>query len=170
MYWNTGLSNEAFKINLHARIAKKQPHTLNSYETWCMRITRTSGNQHVRNENADIEEISYHKLQKCQWECDITEWRTSVPPPINTAWRILGWQIVEQVWRYGWSWNTVQQASADSKKEVVLLLICWFRCWQLLRIKASKLQLHSVSHLDGKLEWSLIRKLDWWNTNVYREL
>jgi hypothetical protein len=27
VYWNTGLSIEAFKTNLQARIAKKQPHT-----------------------------------------------------------------------------------------------------------------------------------------------
>ena len=159
MYWNTGLSIEAFKINLHPRIAKKQPYTLNAYAACCMRITRSSGNQHFRNENADREEISYHKLQKCQRECDITEWRTSVPTPINTAWRIFGWQIAEQVWRYGWSWNTVQQAAADSTKEVVLRLDCWVRCWQLLKIKAIKLQLHSVFALGRTIGMSFDKKI-----------
>ena len=70
-----------------------------------MRITIYSDNQHVRRdrrkENADREEISYKKLQKCQWECDIAEWRTSFPAPIITAMQILGLQTAEQVWRCG---------------------------------------------------------------------
>jgi hypothetical protein len=77
----------------------------------------------------------------------------------------------EPFWRYGWSWNTVQQAAADNTKEVVLRLICWVRCWQLLGMKASILQLQCVLHLDGKLEWPLIRKLDMSDgTLTYREL
>jgi hypothetical protein len=38
-----------------------------------LRITRSSDNQHAKKEGAEREEVSRHKLQKCQWECDITE-------------------------------------------------------------------------------------------------
>jgi hypothetical protein len=60
-----------------------------------------------------------------KWVPVTTAWHREKWVPVTTAWRVVGLRMEEQPPDIEGSWESIEQALADSRQVVILQLECW---------------------------------------------